>query len=88
MADLPTSNGADIAQTMGCTFVPVDITSEEQVTEAFQEIRKNYSQLDVLVNCAGTTSAFPAYNFLKKRACVLETYQKVVNVRLRIIPFG
>lgn len=58
----------------------MDITEPEQIENAFQTVRKDHGQLDVLVNCAGTARTHVTYNFNKKGAVQLEHFKTCINV--------
>ncbi|XP_076286982.1 hydroxysteroid 17-beta dehydrogenase 10 [Lasioglossum baleicum] len=82
IADLPTSNGTEVASKLGnsAVFAPVDVTSEKDVTEALQLTKKQFQKLDVLVNAAGIARAFKVYNFNKHRPHSLEDFERVIAV--------
>lgn len=50
--DLPTSRGAEVADELGGSFAPADVTSSEQVAEAVATASAA-GPLRVVVNCAG-----------------------------------
>lgn len=60
LCDLATSKGHEIAKGLGdqVIFVPVDVTSEKDVTTALETAKDKFGRLDVAVNCAGTAVAF------------------------------
>ncbi|XP_053971372.1 3-hydroxyacyl-CoA dehydrogenase type-2 [Hylaeus volcanicus] len=82
IADLPTSKGNVVANELGqsAMFVPMDVTSESDVTNALELTKKNFGKLNVLVNAAGVACAYKAYNFGKQRPHLLEDFQRVLNV--------
>lgn len=82
IADLPTSNGKEVASQLGksAVFAPVDVSSEKDVTEALQLTKKQFERLDVVVNAAGIARAFKVYNFNKNRPHCLEDFRQVVTV--------
>lgn len=82
VADLPTSEGEQLAKSFNgnCTFIPMDISSVEQIQDAFQVIKSSHGKLDYLVNCAGTARAFQTYNFNKKSAVSLEHINQCMKV--------
>ena len=84
LCDLPISDGKNVAKALGenASFAPVDVTSEADVKAALSETKLKYGKLNVLVNCAGIGIAFRTYNFNKKRAHLLEDFQRVINVNL------
>ena len=55
--DLNADLGEALAKELGGVFCPVDVTSEEQVTAAFERARSVNGQERILVNCAGIGSA-------------------------------
>lgn len=82
LCDLPTSQGNEVAKEIGdnVIFVPVDVTSEMDVTTAIDAAKAKFGRLDVAVNCAGTAVAFKTFNFNKNLPHRLEDFQKVINV--------
>lgn len=82
ICDLKTSEGADLAKTLGeqALFVATDVTSEASVTNALAQTKKHFGHLNVAVNCAGTVRAFLTYNFNKKTMHSLETFEEVLKV--------
>lgn len=85
LADLSTSRGHEVAKELGenVLFVPVDVTSEADVTNAINETKNKFGRLDVNVNCAGTGVAFKTYNFNKNAPHRLEDFTKVLMVNAR-----
>lgn len=51
--DLPTSAGAEVAEELGGTFHPLDVTDEDQVTSALAEAVSALGGLHISVNTAG-----------------------------------
>uniref|UniRef100_A0A1L8DZJ3 3-hydroxyacyl-CoA dehydrogenase type-2 n=1 Tax=Nyssomyia neivai TaxID=330878 RepID=A0A1L8DZJ3_9DIPT len=82
MCDLGTSKGAEVSKELGgnVVFVPVDVTSEGDVTKALQVAKEKFGRLDVAVNCAGTAVAFKTYNFNKSLPHKLEDFARVLTV--------
>lgn len=82
LCDLQTSQGNEVAKEIGdnVIFVPIDVTSEADVTKAIDTAKDKFGRLDVAVNCAGTAVAFKTYNFNKNLPHRLEDFQKVINV--------
>ena len=78
--DLPSSNGAAVAQEIGATFAPADVTSEEQVSAAVQAATE-LGPLAVVVNCAGIANAI---RVVAKDGAVfpLAEFSKVVQINL------
>jgi len=81
LCDLPTSDGKNVAAAIGgnVSFVPTDITSEEDVLAAVEQAKK-LGGLHAVVNCAGIGIAKMTYNSRKKEIHSLEEFQKVLNV--------
>lgn len=77
-----TSKGNDVAKELGdnVLYVPVDVTSEKDVTNAVQATKDKFGRLDFTVNCAGTGVAFKTYNFNKNLPHKLEDFTKVIMV--------
>uniref|UniRef100_A0A1B0D6R7 Uncharacterized protein n=1 Tax=Phlebotomus papatasi TaxID=29031 RepID=A0A1B0D6R7_PHLPP len=82
LCDLGTSKGQDVSKELGSNvvFVPVDVTSEGDVTKALGVAKEKFGRLDVAVNCAGTAVAFKTFNFNKKVAHKLEDFARVLTV--------
>ncbi|XP_005997373.1 3-hydroxyacyl-CoA dehydrogenase type-2 [Latimeria chalumnae] len=82
--DLPSSDGANVAKTLGegCVFAPADVTSEADVKAAVALAREKFGRLDIAVNCAGIAVAVKTYNFKKDIPHTLEDFQRVINVNI------
>lgn len=82
LCDLGSSKGNEVAKAFGekVLFVPVDVSSENDVTTAIQATKDKFGKLDVAVNCAGTAVAFKTYNFNKKLPHKLEDFSRVLMV--------
>lgn len=82
LCDLATSDGHEVAKSLGdnVLFVPVDVTSEVDVTTALEQTKAKFGRLDVAVNCAGTAVAFKTYNFNKNTPHSLEDFARVLTV--------
>lgn len=78
------SPGDQVAKELGnnVVYVPMDVTSEKDVTEALNVTKEKFGRLDVAVNCAGIGVAIKTYNFNKKIPHNLESFAKVINVNL------
>jgi NAD(P)-dependent dehydrogenase (short-subunit alcohol dehydrogenase family) len=78
--DLPSSNGKAVADELGATFAPADVTSEEQVSAAI-ETAAALGPLAAVVNCAGIGNA---KRVVAKDGTVfpLADFTKVVTVNL------
>ncbi|XP_028669180.2 3-hydroxyacyl-CoA dehydrogenase type-2 [Erpetoichthys calabaricus] len=82
--DLPSSEGASVAKTLGdrCAFAPADVTSETDVRNAVSMAKEQFGRLDIAVNCAGIAVAVKTYNFKKDLPHSLEDFQRVINVNI------
>lgn len=82
LGDLPSSKGNEVAKEIGSNviFVPVDVTSETDITNALSVAKDKFGKLDVAVNCAGIAVAFKTYSFKKSLPHKLEDFTKVINV--------
>lgn len=52
IVDLPSSDGADVAEQIGATFAPADVTDEDAVAAAV-EVAAELGPVRIAVNCAG-----------------------------------
>ncbi|KAL0852176.1 hypothetical protein ABMA28_000407 [Loxostege sticticalis] len=84
VCDLPSSPGQETAKQLGenASFVPIDVTSEQDVKNALQTTLDKFGRLDVAVNCAGVASASRIYNFKRNQPFDLKTFQKTIEVNL------
>jgi 3-hydroxyacyl-CoA dehydrogenase/3-hydroxy-2-methylbutyryl-CoA dehydrogenase len=84
IGDLKGSDGDKVAKELGnnVVYVPLDVTSENDVLEALNVAKSKFGKLDVAVNCAGIGIAIKTYNFNKKLAHNLEPFAKVIGVNL------
>ncbi|XP_062548400.1 3-hydroxyacyl-CoA dehydrogenase type-2-like [Armigeres subalbatus] len=82
VADLPSSNGEKVASTLGdnVIFVPTDVSSEQGVSNTLDEIKNQFTRLDVLVNCAGIAFPEKVYDFKKSKPHSLKSFQALLNV--------
>lgn len=82
MCDLPTSNGNQIAKTIGSNvqFFPSDVRSPDEINNLVNTIEKQHGKLNILVNCAGIANAHVIYNFNQHRPRNLEDFQKIIEV--------
>lgn len=80
--DLATSNGAAIAKDLGenVSFVPANVTKENDVGNVINEIERLHGRLNVVVNCAGIAYAHLMYNFKKDRPRDLHHFDPVLKV--------
>ena len=79
LIDLPSSAGAEQAAALGGTFVPADVTDEQQVSSAL-DAAVEHGPLRVAVNCAGVGTAGRVIG--KKGVLALEDFARVINVNL------
>jgi NAD(P)-dependent dehydrogenase (short-subunit alcohol dehydrogenase family) len=81
IVDLPSSQGAEIAEKLGdkVAFVAADVTDETQVTAALDKAAE-LGTLRVAVNCAGIGNAIKTVG--KQGAFPLDAFTKVVTVNL------
>lgn len=82
LGDLETSQGNQVAKEIGdnVVFVPIDVTSEKDVTQAIDVAKSKFGRLDVAVSCAGIGVAFKTFNFNKNLPHRLEDFQRVINI--------
>jgi 3-hydroxyacyl-CoA dehydrogenase / 3-hydroxy-2-methylbutyryl-CoA dehydrogenase len=82
LGDLQTSQGDKVAKEIGenVVFVPLDVTSEKDVTQALDVAKEKFGRLDVAVSCAGVTCAFKTFNFNKSLPHKLEDFARVMTV--------
>lgn len=77
--DLPTSL-TEAEKLEGVTYLGVDVTRAEQVTEAVAEVANGFQPLRIVVNCAGIA---PSARILSKRGVHdLGLYAKIIQVNL------
>ncbi|MEU7816686.1 3-hydroxyacyl-CoA dehydrogenase [Pseudonocardia sp. NPDC049154] len=81
IVDLPSSQGAEIAEKLGdkARFAAADVTDEAQVTAAL-DVAAELGTLRVAVNCAGIGNAIKTVG--KQGAFPLDAFTKVVTVNL------
>ncbi|MBB2892723.1 SDR family NAD(P)-dependent oxidoreductase [Flexivirga oryzae] len=81
LLDLPTSKGAEVAESLGdrAQFVAADVTDEEQV-QAAVDAAANLGTLRIVANCAGV--ATPGRIISKRGVLPLEAFSKVVQINL------
>ncbi|GAB3291396.1 3-hydroxyacyl-CoA dehydrogenase [Parasphingorhabdus pacifica] len=82
LADLPTSNGEQVAAELGSSarFVAADVTDEAAVSAAL-DVADEIGPLRVAINCAGTGNALRVVS-KKKGPFPLEAFAKIVNINL------
>lgn len=57
-----------------------DVTKEDHVSSALEDIKKNFGRLDFVVNCAGVGIAFKTYNFNKDLPHSLDSFRQVIEI--------
>lgn len=81
--DLPSSGGEALAADLGdrVVFIPTDITDEQQVEAAFDQIKAEFGRLDLCVNSAGTGEG---HRVVAKDGTLfpLDAYRRIVNLNL------
>lgn len=84
--DLNAELGEALAKQLGGVFCQVDVTSEEQVEQAFAKARAANGQERVLVNCAGTGNAVKTASRDKTsgeiRHFPLSNFERIVQINL------
>ncbi len=84
--DLNAESGKALAKQLGGVFCQVDVTSEEQVEQAFAKARAANGQERVLVNCAGTGNAVKTASRDKTsgeiRHFPLSNFERIVQINL------
>jgi len=83
LVDLPTSKGAEVVKEIDsdrCIYIPADITKEDDIKNALEEIKSKYKRLDTAVSCAGIGVAFKTFNFNKNAPHSLEDFARVQMV--------
>jgi NAD(P)-dependent dehydrogenase (short-subunit alcohol dehydrogenase family) len=79
IADLSASDGKSVAERLGATFVPTDVTDEQQV-QAAVDAASELGTLRINVNCAGIGNAMRTVG--RQGPFPLEEFAKVVQVNL------
>lgn len=81
LLDLPSSKGADVAESLGdrAEFVAADVTDEAQVAAAL-DAATSRGTLRIVVNCAGV--ATPGRVISKRGVLPLDAFSKVVQINL------
>ena len=79
IVDLPTSDGKQVAEDLGVTFSPGDVTSEDDIAAAL-DAAQQLGPLRIAVNCAGVADAARVVG--KHGPFPLATFRKVIEVNL------
>ncbi len=77
--DLPSSGGQRVAEEIGATFTPGDVTSEDDVSSALDAATR-LGPLRIAVSCAGVADAARVLG--RHGPFPLDTFRKVVEVNL------
>lgn len=84
--DLNAELGEALAKELGGVFCHVDVTSEEQVEQAFARARSTIGQERILVNCAGTGNAVKTASRDKTtgeiRHFPLSNFERIIQINL------
>src|SRR5438477_8705550 len=80
VVDLPTSRGAEIAQQLGATFAPADVTDEQPLRAALQTAGA-HGPLRAVVHCAGGPGRSGVLDETGT-AAPLEDFARVVSLNL------
>lgn len=76
VADVDEKAGAEVAQSIGARFIPVNVADETSVKALYTQVEAAYGRLDVLLHCAGILlGAFVPLDELST-----ETFRKVVEI--------
>lgn len=80
LVDLPSSHGAELAEELGGTFAPADVTSVDQVRDAVAAAQAA-APLRIVVNCAGIA---PPAKVLDREGnpAVLADFERVIRINL------
>ncbi|CAJ0936457.1 unnamed protein product, partial [Mesorhabditis belari] len=84
IVDLPSSKGEEVAKELGSKvlFAPADISNEEQVQNAFAQVKDKFGRCDAVVNCAGVAMAFKLYSINKKSLIPMDKIKKTIDVNV------
>ncbi|XP_050542435.1 3-hydroxyacyl-CoA dehydrogenase type-2 [Daktulosphaira vitifoliae] len=84
MCDLPTSSGNTIAGSLGShvKFVPTDVRSETDVKKAVDTCQELYGKVNLIVNCAGISTARKTCNFNKGSPHDLQEFSNILMVNV------
>ncbi|XP_043504212.1 3-hydroxyacyl-CoA dehydrogenase type-2 [Polistes fuscatus] len=82
IADLPASKGQELSDQLEnqAIFVPTDVTSEEDVSNALEAAKSKFGKLTAVVNAAGIAVAYKTYNFNKNLPHHYEDFQNILKV--------
>lgn len=81
LCDLKSSNGAEIANAnSNAIFVPADVTSEADVSNALGICTSKFGQLNVIVNCAGVSISERLYDPAYRKVHSTEEFIRILTV--------
>ena len=84
--DLNAERGETLAKEIGGVFCKADVTSENQVDEAFAKARQAHGQERILVNCAGTGNAIKTASRDKEtkeaKHFPIASFEKIIQINL------
>lgn len=84
--DMNEEAGQTLALELGGVYCNVDVTSDEQVDEAFAKARASVGQERILVNCAGTADAVKTASRDKNtgeiRQCAADRFNRIIQINL------
>jgi len=82
--DLPVSDGKNFVGELGknAIFTAADVSNEEQVAKALNDVKTNFGQLDAVVNCAGIAYAFRLYNSNKRAMADMDRFKRTLEVNV------
>ncbi|MXY36552.1 MAG: SDR family NAD(P)-dependent oxidoreductase, partial [Dehalococcoidia bacterium] len=78
--DLGSSNGAEVAASLGGLFTEADVTSDEQVTQAVADAAAAHGGVHILINCAGIATAERTVG--REGPADLALFTRTVNINL------
>ncbi|KAK4470081.1 hypothetical protein MN116_006545 [Schistosoma mekongi] len=65
-----------------CVYCETDVTSESDAVKAVDLAQKTFSNLHILVNCAGLAVACKTYNVKKQKPHPLDLFEKIIKTNL------
>lgn len=84
--DLQADKGQTLADEIGGAFCQVDVTDESSVDAGFAKARATHGQERILVNCAGTGSAFKTASRSKQDGSIshfpIDVFERTVLINL------
>lgn len=81
IADLPSSDGENVAKGLGdnCVFSPTDVSSEEDVKNTLAVVKSKFGPLNIAISCAGIGIAVKTIN-RKGAPHSLDEFSRVLKV--------